>query len=79
MFLLLFEINSIFYRCGTDSIQQKPHIIDDKYIDNKRKLSTDYTPLNIKLDFTYLESQNLLQSKDLNDLKELSFIFSYII
>ena len=79
-FFFLLEINSIIsYRCGADSIKKKPHTIDEKDIDNKRKLSTDYTPLNIKLDFTYLESQQFLQSKDLNDLKELfNEVISYI-
>ena len=75
LFFTLLQINTIFsYRCGTDSIKKKPHKIGDKNIDDKRKLNNYYRPIKIKVDYTYLISQNILSSRNLEDLKNLSFI-----
>ena len=37
----------------------------------ERRLSTLYTPISIKVDYTYLESQNLLPSGNLSKLKSV--------
>ena len=72
LFFTLLQINTIIsYRCGTDSIKKKPHKIGDKNIDDKRKLNYYYRPIKIKVDYTYLISQNILSSRNLEDLKNL--------
>ena len=73
LFVILLQKNQkIFcYRCGADSIKKKPKKIEVKNDDDKRALSTDYTPINIKYDYTYLKVQNKLNSKDLNDLIQI--------
>ena len=70
-FLILFLLNpSIFsYKCGADSINIKPHLINST--NDKRKLSNEYRSMKIKVDYAYLESQNLLSSTDLTSLKKL--------
>ena len=46
------------FKCGTDLIKKKPFIINnDKINHNKRKLSNEYTPIKIKVDFTELGYQ----------------------
>ena len=66
----------ISYKCKFDSIKRKPKTIKYENKDDKRALSNDYSPIKIKLDYTYLESQNKLTYKDLNDLK---YIFNEIV
>ena len=74
----------VCYRCGTDSIKKKLKNISSKKSEDKRSLSTDYTPIQIKYDYTYLKNQKILNTKNLNDLinlftdisKYLSSIFS---
>ena len=69
LFLIILKYEAIIsYRCGFDSIKKKPKKIKSEKIDEKRQLSNDYNPIKIKLDFTMLESQNILNSKNLNDL-----------
>ena len=59
--LFIFFFNQQFvhsYKCGTELIKKKPFIIsNDKINHNKRKLSTEYTPIKIKVDFTELGYQ----------------------
>ena len=62
-FIIILEISIIFtHKCGHDLIKKKSHKISVDRIDkNRRGLSTDYTPIKIKVDYTYLESQNKLR------------------
>ena len=70
--ILLFNYQIIVcYRCGADSIKKKPKNISAKKSEDKRSLSTDYTPIQIKYDYTYLKSQKILKTKNLNDLINL--------
>ena len=68
--ILQFEL-ILSYKCRYDSIKRKPKTIKYENKDDKRALSNDYSPIQIKLDYTYLESQNILTNKDLNDLKNI--------
>ena len=72
-FILLLEISIIItHKCGHDLIKKKSHKISIDRIDkNRRILSTDYTPIKIKIDYTYLESQNILSSEVLSELKNI--------
>ena len=76
-FIFLQDIIIICYRCGADSIKKMPKNITSNNIENKRKLSNQYTPIKIKYDFTYLKSQNYLNPKDLNDLIKVFNDISY--
>ena len=80
LFFLIFQNNNInCFRCGADLIKKKPKIIDIDNINIKRGLSTEYTPLKIKYDFTYLTEQNKLDDEDLEDLKvSLNDISNYL-
>ena len=69
--IILFENKIICYRCGADSIKKKPKNIKYKNSDDKRGLTNNYTPIQIKFDYTYLKSQNILNTKDINDLIKL--------
>ena len=54
-----------------------------KFSNSKRQLSTLYYPIKIKVDYTYLISQNLLSSTNLSKLKsvidETNTIFSILL
>ena len=67
--LSLLNPSILSFKCGADSINIKPHLIDST--NDKRKLSNGYRPMKIKVDYAYLESQNLLSSTDLNSLKKI--------
>ena len=69
LFLILQNNNINGFRCGADLIKKKPKILDANNTKIKRGLSTEYTPLKIKYDFTYLIEQNKLNNEDLEDLK----------
>ena len=71
--LILLSISFIFtHKCGHDLIKKKSHKISiDRIVKNRRGLSTDYTPIKIKVDYTYLESQNKLRASVLSDLKNI--------
>ena len=73
IFLIYFQyITAHHSRCGSDSIKKEPHKIKDDTINNTRRgLKSEYTPLKLYIDYTYLESQKKLNSKNLNDLKYL--------
>ena len=72
-FILLLNISIILtHKCGHDLIKKKSHKISIDRIDKKKRgLSTDYTPIKIKVDYTYLESQNKLRSRVLSQLKNI--------
>ena len=70
LFLLILQKNKYnCFRCGADLIKKNPKIIELNNTNAKRSLSTEYTPLKIKYDYSYLINQNLLKDQDLNDLK----------
>ena len=73
IFLIYIQyITAHHFRCGSDSIKKEPHKIkDDTIINTRRGLKSHYTPLKLYIDYTYLESQKKLNSKNLNDLKNL--------
>ena len=70
LFFLLDEFSHSF-RCGTDSINKKPKKISSKNLDNKRILSNTYTPIKIMIDYEFIESQDMLNSTDLDVLIEI--------
>ena len=72
-FIILLEISIILnHKCGHDLIKKKPHKISiDRINKSRRGLSTDFTPIKIKVDYTYLESQNKLSSNVLSTLKNI--------
>ena len=79
LFLILQNYNINGFRCGADLIKKKPKILDANNTKIKRGLSTEYTPLKIKYDFTYLTEQNKLDGEDLEDLKvSLNDISNYL-
>ena len=65
---LLFGYHTYCFRCGSNSIEKKPTKINSENLDNKRILSNYYTPIKIMFDYTFIKSQNILDSTDLNDL-----------
>ena len=72
LFFIFFLFNStISYKCGVDSIKKKFHKINDTRIDNKRGLANNYTPIKFVIDYTYLISQNILSSTQLNKIKTI--------
>ena len=73
LFIIILEISIIFtHKCGHDLIKKKSHKISLDRIDkNRRGLSTDYTPIKIKVDYTYLESQKKLSTSVLSQLKNI--------
>ena len=81
LFINLYLIYS--HRCGADSIKIKPYIINKDKVNNnnKRRLSDDFTPIKIKVDFTKLEHQ--VGDSTLNFYKEVftevSHIFSSLL
>ena len=56
--------------CGTNQLKITPTIIDIEDI-QRRKLSYEYTPINIKVDMTYLKSQNILNDEKFKNLEEI--------
>ena len=74
LFIIFLYNYSIFsFKCGTDLLKKKKRykkIIPERNKD-KRGLSTEYTPIKIKVDYTYLESQNKLRSNVLGNLKSI--------
>jgi len=55
---------------GTNQLKITPTIIDIEDI-QRRKLSYEYTPINIKVDMTYLKSQNILNDEKFKNLEEI--------
>ena len=61
---------SYAFKCGTHLIKKKPFKIgNDKVNNNKRKLSNEFTPIQIKIDYTLLSTQ--ISSSNLNFYKEI--------
>jgi len=81
LYIILLQISIIItHKCGHDLIKKKSHKISiDRINTNRRGLSTDFAPIKIKIDYTYLESQKKLKSKTLEELKKiLSDVTSYL-
>lgn len=69
LYFIIIFINSCrfyAYRCGADSMKLTPHIINNDKINTKinRRLSTEYTPIKIVIDYTQLSSQISPQQLD---------------
>ena len=74
LFLLLIKCSPyLSRRCGIDLIDDKPHeVIGKNENDNNRRgLSNEFKPLQIKIDYTYLKYQNYLSSANLNNLMNI--------
>ena len=57
---LIFLINlSVLYthRCGTDFMNIRPYKINNDRVNENRRLSTNYSPIKIKVDYTQLKYQ----------------------
>ena len=68
--IIILSNNIIFgFRCGKDKLKIKPKKIKSSNV--KRQLSTSYTPISIKVDYTYLEYQNILSADNLSKLKSV--------
>ena len=66
--IIILSSNYIFsFRCGKNKLKIKPKKMKSSNI--KRKLSTLYTPIKIKVDYTYLNSQKLLSDDNLSKLQ----------
>ena len=69
-FIVILSNNYIFgFRCGKDKLKIKPKKIKSSNV--KRKLSTSYTPISIKVDYTYLDSQNIVSADNMLKLKSV--------
>ena len=74
LFIIFLYNYSIFsFKCGADLIKKKKKYkkIIPKRNKDKRGLSSEYTPIKIKVDYTYLESQKKLSSEILGNLKNI--------
>jgi hypothetical protein len=70
LFFLCFEFKFIVCsRCGTNQLKITPSYLDIGDI-QRRKLDNDYYPINIKVDMTYLKSQNILNDEQFKNLEE---------
>ena len=71
LFFVCFEFKFIACSsCGTNQLKITPYVLDIGDI-QRRKLAYDYTPINIKVDMTYLKSQNILNDEKLKNLEEI--------
>ena len=74
MFLLLFVCIEFKFiacsSCGTNQLKITPHALDIGDI-QRRKLTDEYSPINIKVDMTYLKSQNMLNDDKITNLEEI--------
>ena len=79
VFFILISIlfmNVLSFNCGFKYINQTFHKVS--FPESKRKLSSVYTPIKIKMDYTYMESQgkdNYLTSKVKNVLDKTIFLY----
>ena len=77
-FLFIFVIyRNIAYafKCGTGQLKNEPYMIsNDKVNNNKRRLSTEFTPIKIKVDYKLLSNQ--VNIEQLNYFKE---VFSNVV
>ena len=70
LFFVCFEFKFIVCSsCGTNQLKITPSYIDIGDI-QRRKLSYEYSPINIKVDMTYLKSQNILNDEQFKNLEE---------
>ena len=71
-FLIFINFYSVYsHRCGTDSLKIKPYKIEDDKINKyHRRVSNEYTPIKIIVDYTQLQSQNSYSNLDISFLKE---------
>ena len=71
LFFVCFEFNFIACgSCGTNQLKLTPSIIDIGDI-QRRKLTYDFSPIKIRVDMTYLKSQNILNDEKLKNLEEI--------
>jgi len=83
VFFILISIlfmNVLSFNCGFKHINQTFHKVS--FPESKRKLSSVYTPIKIKMDYTYMESQgkdNYLTSKVKNVLDKTISIFESLL
>ena len=56
--------------CGTNQLKITPYVLDIGDI-QRRKLAYEYTPIDIKVDMTYLESQNILNDEQFTNLEKI--------
>ena len=77
LFLIFFIFDPVYcHKCGTDLIRKKPSFVKINSVQkDKRKLSSTYTPIKIKVDLTYIKSQKLMDEAKLKNLENL---FSYV-
>ena len=73
LFLIFFIFDPVYcHKCGTDLIPKKRSLFKINSVQkDKRKLSTEYTPIKIKVDLTYLKSQKLIDETKLNKLEKI--------
>ena len=76
-------MNVLSFNCGSNKINQTIHVVPSpESKESKRKLDTKYTPIKIKMDYTYLESQgknNYLTNKVKNVLEKTISIFESLL
>ena len=82
VFFILISIlfmNVLSFNCGFKHINQTFHKVS--FPESKRKLSSVYTPIKIKMDYTYMESQGKdnLTSKVKNVLDKTISIFESLL
>ena len=71
LFFICFEFKFIACSsCGTNQLKITPYVLDIGDI-QRRKLDNEFTPINIKVDMTYLKSQNILNNEQFTNLKEI--------
>jgi len=71
LFFVCFEFNFIACgSCGTNQLKLTPSIIDIGDI-QRRKLTYDFSPIKIRVDMTYLKSQNILNDEKFKNLEEI--------
>ena len=68
LFFVCFDI--VCGSCGTNQLKITPYELDIGDI-QRRKLSYEYSPINIKVDMTYLKSQKKLNDEQTKDLEEI--------
>ena len=68
LFFVCFDI--VCGSCGTNQLKITPYELDIGDI-QRRKLDNEYTPINIKVDMTYLESQNILNDEQFTNLEKI--------
>ena len=70
LFLNFFYV-ILTWRCGADQLKIKPGILNITKEEKKRRLSSYYTPIKIKADYSNLKMTDSINSATLQKIKNL--------